>query len=247
MNKLRGKYGEYAMEMSTTKIVEIRDDMASTPAMADSMVEAIISMYRWGCDVGICDVNPAIGVAKIDKGKGGATPWPANDLHKFRDFHGHGTTPHLALTIFMFTACLISDAILLGRQHEFVRQGVHGLSWRPTKRGSAPVEIPMLPPLLKAIRAQSVVGERCLLNSKGKPFAPPDSLGQMFRRWCHDAGLKDKSSHVIQKAAGHLLAQEGCSQYQIMTIHGHTQARTSEIYTKGVERWRMTKRCNATT
>ena len=44
----------------------------------------------------------------------------------------------------------------------------------------------------------------------------------------------------FRKAAGHLLAQEGCSQYQIMSIHGHTQAQTSEIYTKGVERWRMT-------
>jgi len=24
-----------------------------------------------------------------------------------------------------------------------------------------------------------------------------------------------------------------------MSIHGHTQAKTSEVYTKGVERWKM--------
>jgi len=51
--------------------------------------------------------------------------------------------------------------------------------------------------------------------------------------------LPNRSSHGIRKAAGHLLAQQGYSQYQIMTIHGHTQAQTSEIYTKGVERWKM--------
>lgn len=64
-------------------------------------------------------------------------------------------------------------------------------------------------------------------------------LGNMFRRWCIAAGLEGRSAHGVRKAAGHLLAQEGCSQYQIMTIHGHTQAQTSEIYTKGVERWKM--------
>jgi hypothetical protein len=25
-----------------------------------------------------------------------------------------------------------------------------------------------------------------------------------------------------------------------MSIHGHTQAKTTEIYTKGVERWKLT-------
>ncbi len=99
----------------------------------------------------------------------------------------------------------------------------------------------MLPPLYRATRSIKIAGETYLLNSKGKPFATPDSLGQMFRRWCREAGLADRSSHGIRKAAGHLLAQEGCSQYQIMTVHRHTQAKTSEIYTKGVERWRMAR------
>lgn len=239
MTRLRAEYGEYSLDMPTAKIVEFRDSMIETPAAADSMVEAIRSMYRWAASVGICDVNPASGVRKIDKGKGGAKPWSSADLRKFREYHIAGTTPHLALTLFMFSACRISDAICLGRNHEFTRNGIRGLSWQPAKRGSARVEIPMLPPLCKATRAVSVIGDTYLLNHKGQPFSTPDSLGQMFRRWCRDAGLQNRSSHGIRKAAGHLLAQEGCSQYQIMSIHGHTQAQTSEIYTKGVERWRM--------
>ncbi|RJL02345.1 hypothetical protein D3P06_11375 [Paracoccus aestuarii] len=54
----------------------------------------------------------------------------------------------------------------------------------------------------------------------------------MSRRQSREEGLDNRSSHGVRKAAGHLLAQEGCSQNQIMTVHGHTQARTSEVYTR---------------
>lgn len=239
LNRLREQYGEYHMMMPPERIIELRDDLAATPAAADSMIEAMRVMYRWAVSIGICDSNPAIGIGKIDRGKGGAVPWTADDLRTFRDCYPSGTVQHLALTLFMFTACRISDAVRLGRGNEIMRGGIRALSWTPKKRGSAEVMIPMLPPLFKATRAQSVIGETYLLNSHGRPFATPDSFGQLFRRWCRQAGLENRSSHGIRKAAGHLLAQEGCSQYQIMAIHGHTQAKTSEIYTKGVERWKM--------
>ncbi len=235
------RYADMAMEIPTRKLVELRDEFSATPARADSIIEGIRGMYRWATERDLCGMNPAIGIARIDQGRGGAKPWTADDLRKFRDHHAPGTTPHLALTLFMFTACRIGDAIKLGRKHEEEIEGVRALSWRPSKRGSAPVTIPMLPPLFKATRAQPTENETYLLNYRAQPYSTPDSLGQMFRRWCRDAGLEDRSSHGIRKAAGHLLAQEGCSQYQIMTIHGHTQAKTSEVYTKGVERWRLAK------
>jgi integrase len=241
MEVLTSKYADMAMEMPASKLVELRDEFSATPARADSIIEGVRSMYRWATERDLCSINPAIGIARIDKGKGGAIAWTAEDLRKYRKCHLPGTTPHLALTLFMFTACRIGDAIWLGRDQEATIEGVHALSWQPRKRGSAHVSIPMLPPLQRATRAAKVVGDTYLLNIRGKPFSTPDSLGQMFRRWCRDAGLENRSSHGIRKAAGHLLAQEGCSQYQIMTIHGHTQAQTSEVYTKGVERWRLAK------
>ena len=70
MGKFHALYGEYSLDMPTAKIVEMRDSMIETPAAADSMVEGIRSLYRWACNVGICDVNPAVGVGKADKGKG---------------------------------------------------------------------------------------------------------------------------------------------------------------------------------
>ena len=40
----------------------------------------------------------------------------------------------------------------------------------------------------------------------------------------------------LEAIMGELLAEMGCSQHQIMAIMSHTQAKTSEIYTKGAER-----------
>ena len=75
------------------------------------------------------------------------------------------------------------------------------------------------------LRSVGVVGEEVLRNR--------------FRKWCDAAGLEGLSSHGVRKAAGHLLAQNGCSQHPIMAIHGHTEAKTSEVYTKGFERWTL--------
>lgn len=237
--QLRGKCGDYSLDIPASEIIKLRDEMAATPASADSMVEAIRTMFRWAVERGICDVNPAIGISKIDRGRGGAKPWTAEDLRAYRNIHAPGTTAHLCLTLFMFTACRISDAVILGRGNEFDRNGTKGLGWQPKKKNSPFVEVPILPPLYKATRAATVQGTTYLLTDNGLPFSSPDALGQRFKKWCRAADLGHLSSHGIRKAAGHLLAQEGCTQYQIMSIHGHTEAKTSEIYTKGVERWRL--------
>ncbi|MCH2274181.1 MAG: hypothetical protein MK397_05615, partial [Thalassospira sp.] len=60
-------------------------------------------------------------------------------------------------------------------------------------------------------------------------------------KWCLDADLPDLSSHGIRKGAGKLLAEEGCTQYEIMAVHGHAEAKTSETYTSGAERWKLAR------
>lgn len=241
LTSLAGRWGEFAMEMPRAQVIRIQDELAATPAWADSMVEAIRVMYRWALDRDLVTVNPALGVAKIDKGRGGATAWSIDDLATFRQHHPPGTMAHLALTLLVFTACRIGDARILGRGHEFRDQGVDMIGWTPAKKGSARVEIPMMPQLFAATRAMVLQGPTYLLTERGQTFKSADVMSATFRRWCQEAGLLNRSAHGIRKAAGHLLASAGCSQYHIMVIHGHTQARTSEIYTKGVERRRLAR------
>lgn len=237
-DRLRAPYGDKHMDMPRSKIIEIRDSMIATPGAADNMVKAVRALYAWAIENGLVKSNPAAGIGKINRGTG-AKPWSVDDLRAFKARHPQGTMAHLALTLFMFTACRISDAVILGRKHETQLDGITYLDWQPAKKGSAHVTVPVLPPLADAIAAQKVVGPTYLLSGHGKPFASAAAFGNWFRARVHEAGLKDRSPHGIRKAAGELMALQGATQYHIMAVHGHTQAKTSEGYTRGVNRQRL--------
>jgi integrase len=232
-----GRYGDFHMAAPASAFVAMRDSWAHVPGAADNLIKSIRAIYEWAIERGMIAHNPAAGIGAINRNpKGGATPWTAADLRKFREHHPPGTTAHLWLTLQAFTACRIGDALILGRDHEVMINGQLWLKWQPGKKGSAPVAIPMLPPLIKATRAAVVVGPTYLLSEKGQPFTSVEALRVRVQRWCSAAGLIDRSSHGIRKAMAELMAEAGCTQHQIMAVMAHTQAKTSEVYTKGVER-----------
>ena len=238
--RLRAEYGQKHMAMPPDQVVRIRDAMVATPGAADNMVKSIRALYAWAIERRIIDgPNPAAGVGKLLRKHRGAVAWSIEDLAQFRKRHPLGTTAHLALTLFMFTACRVGDVVRLGRANEVQRGGITWLEWQPGKSGSAPVSVPILPPLEKALRARPVIGPTYLLTGHGKPFASAASFGNKFRDWTAEAQMTDRSPHGIRKAAGELMASQGASQYHIMAVHGHTQAKTSEVYTRGIERAKL--------
>ncbi|WP_417255326.1 site-specific integrase [Celeribacter halophilus] len=231
------RYGDCDMDAPTAAFVAIRDAWANTPGAADNLIKSVRSVYNWAIERGEISHNPAAGIAAINKNpKGGATPWTAADLKRFREAHPKGTTAHLWLTLQAFTACRIGDAIWLGREQEITHNGQIWLEWQPRKKGSAPVSIPMMPPLFEATRASKIIGPAYILNEKGQPFASTEALRVRVQRWCKAAGLPGRSSHGVRKAVAELMAESGCTQHQIMAVMSHTQAKTSEIYTKGAQR-----------
>lgn len=233
--RLRAEYGEKHMAMPRSAVVRLRDKLTATPGAADNMVKAIRVLYSWAIDQGHVTENPAAGIATINRGTG-ATPWSLDDLARFRARHPLGTMPHLALSLFAFTGCRIDDAIRLGPAHLVTRDRAVSLHWQPGKRGSAPVTVPVLPQLQRAIDAQAMRGPTFLLSTYGQPFASGRAFGNKFRAWVADTGLEDRSPHGIRKALAGLLAGMGASQYEIMSILAHTSAKTSEIYTRGADR-----------
>ena len=231
------RYGDCDMDAPPAAFVEIRDTWASHPGAADNLIKSVRAIYTWAMERGLIKHNPAAGIGTINRNpQGGATPWTAADLKQFRTHHKPGTTAHLWLTLQAFTACRIGDALWLGREQEVTIAGDLWLKWQPRKKGSAPVAIPMLPPLLKATRAAKIVGATYLLSETGKPFTSVEALRVRVQRWVTAAGLPGKSSHGIRKAVAEMMAESGCSQHQIMAVLAHTQAKTSEVYTKGAAR-----------
>lgn len=229
------RYGDFDMDAPAAAFIEIRDAWATHPGAADNLIKTVRAVYTWAQEREYIRHNPAAAIKAINVNPaGGAVPWSVAELKKFREHHPKGTAAHLWLTLHAFTACRIGDAIWLGRAQEVTRDGQLWLSWQPRKRGSAFVSIPMMPPLIAATRSSD--GPAYLLNDKGKPFASVEALRVRVQRWCSAAGIPDRSSHGIRKAVGEMMAQNGCSQYQVMAVMAHTQAKTSEIYTKGAER-----------
>jgi integrase len=231
------RYGDCNMNAPTSAFIEIRDAWASHPGAADNLIKSVRAVYSWAMERAEIDHNPAASIGPINRNpKGGATPWTSADLKAFKTAHPQGTTAHLWLTLQAFTACRIGDAIWLGRDQETTHNGQIWLEWQPRKKGSAPVSLPILPQLLEATRAVKIIGPSYVLNEKGKPFSSTEALRVRVQRWCKTAGLSDRSSHGVRKAVAELMAESGCSQHQIMAVMAHTEARTSEIYTKGVQR-----------
>jgi integrase len=232
-----GRYGDFHMDAPTSAFVAIRDAWAAHPGAADNLIKSVRAVYDWAGERGMVSHNPAAGITPINLNpKGGAIPWTPKDLRQFREAHPKGTTPFLWLTLLAFTACRIGDARWLGRKHEVVRGTQRYLEWQPEKKGSAPVSVPMLPQLYEATRSVSVIGPSYLLSSRGLPYKSSDSLRNQVRRWCDAAGLNELSSHGVRKGVGDMMAEAGCTQHQIMAVMAHTEARTSEKYTKGVAR-----------
>lgn len=237
------EYRGLPASIPAVELEAFKDRMRDKPGKARNVWKLLIAAYDFGRRRGMVSTNPARSVDRPQyKSRGGAKPWTADDLKKFRKTHAFGTMPHLCLTLFMFTACRIGDAYQLGRKHEVRKNGGLWLEWQPSKRGSTPVCIPVLPPLKRAIQHQKVVGETYLLTGHGRPFASAESLRNSLRKWCGEAGLEGLSSHGIRKAAGHLLALHGATQYEITAIHGHANASTSEVYTKGYDRMLLSER-----
>ena len=144
---LRSDNGAKDMQMPPHIVVQIRDAMTATPGAADNMVKmfkAIRALHAWGMDQGHVTENPASGIGKINRVTG-AAPWSVSEMRKFREKHPVGTEAPLGLTLFMFTACRIDDAVELGRGNEVQREGIVSRCWTPGKRRSAPVTVPIMP------------------------------------------------------------------------------------------------------
>lgn len=230
------RYGGAEMDIPTFAIIAVRDAWAHTPGAADNLVKTLRAVFKFARSRELVQANPAAGIEAINISKGGAKPWTLADLKAFRDRHPKGSMARLWLTLEVFTGCRIGDARILGRGHEVQRGGQTFLEWQPGKKGSAFVSIPMLPALHEATRAVTVVGPTYILNEKGQPFASTEALRVRVQRWITEAGLTDRSSHGIRKALGDFLAENGATQHQIMAVMAHTQAKTSEVYTRGVNR-----------
>ncbi|MGI3167477.1 tyrosine-type recombinase/integrase [Pseudooceanicola sp. 200-1SW] len=233
------RMGDLHHDLPPTGIHHIIDQWGEATAQADNSRKALSAAYKWAITRGRATRNPCTGIARVHRSRGGAVPWSSSDVRAFLDAHPEGTTARRWLLLAMFTACRISDARTLGRQHEVTRDGVVFLDWQPQKKGSAFVSVPIAPQLLAELRATETEGPTYILSEHGRPYRSTAALHQRIRRWVDVAGLENRSQHGLRKAMGEILAEAGATQHQIMAVMAHTQPATSAIYTHRADRRRM--------
>lgn len=240
LNRLLSK-PDKVMLIPQEKLLEMHDAMGATPAQADAFIEAVAVMYDWSIERKHIQTNPARGIKPIYVKGDGAQPWKGADLKAYFAKHKPGSKAHVAMSGLLWTGCRVEDLTILGRGYECLIEGIEALRWTPLKKGSSEVLIPLLPPLKEATRAPKVQGATYVLGRGGKPYSSGDSMSAMVKTWCKDAGLPHLSAHGVRKGLAELLAELGCTQYEIMAILGHSEAKTSEVYTRRVERWKLAR------
>jgi integrase len=166
---------------------------------------------------------------------GSSIGWTDEHIAVYRRRHALGTRARLALELLYGTLQRRGDVVRLGRQH--IQNGI--LSLRQQKTG-AQVDIPVLPELQAAIDAMPTAEHLgFLITEFGRPFTA-EGFGNWFRQQCSAASLpKNLSAHGLRKAGATRLAENGCTDHEIMAWGGWTSIREVQRYTKAANRKRL--------
>lgn len=232
-------------QMATMEPRHIRlvmQQFKNTPHQANNLLKSLRAMFKFGVKIGHLDADPSVGVESNSKVTDGFRPWEIDQVRAFFAHHGLGTKANLAMTLLIITACRRSDLVRLGPGNIQHIDGKPYLAFLQEKTGfkdRTKVVVPLVDALARAISSTPTGEQTFLITDYDKPFSK-NGFGNRFRTWCREAGVPDEfSSHGIRKAVGTFLAEAGCTQYEIMAIHGHGDPKASEIYTRSVDRRKL--------
>jgi hypothetical protein len=107
-----------------------------------------------------------------------------------------------------------------------------------------PLAIPIVSALGQALEMVPRTNLTFLLTERGAPFTA-HSLGDWFKKQCRVAELPQCSMHGLRKLAATRLADEGCSEREIMAITGHTSVAEVSRYTKARDQARLAEQAMA--
>src|SRR5262249_26281815 len=107
-------------------------------------------------------------------------------------------------------------------------------------RNPVRLPIPLAPELAHIIAATpgTSITLTFITTDRGTPYSA-EGFGNVFRRWCADAGLPHCSAHGLRKAAASQLAELGATVHEIAAITGHRSLKEVQRYTRGAEQKKL--------
>lgn len=220
------------------KIVQGREDRASTPAQARNFLDAMRGLFRWALDAEMVAIDPTAGVKNPARPKtGGFKAWTEDDVSAYEARWAAGTKERVWLAVLLYTGLRRGDAVVIGKQH--VRDGVATLR---TEKTGTEVNIPILPILSEALVVGPTGDLAFIVGENGHPLTK-ESFGNMFRAACNAAGVK-KSAHGVRKIGATRAAESGVTVSELEALFGWTGGTMASLYTKTADRKRLARQAS---
>ena len=258
VKKGKVRLGSMKADLPEEAFYHILDSFGVQTGAAENTLKALKAAYKWGRPRGYSKNPEVFLVPSPHKGKGGAMPWTSGDEAKFLEHHGPGTMARRWFWLAKNMAGRIGDTHDIGPTNIKLKNGRAYLAWQPKKKGSKPVEVPLMLELANELQGDNLHDDAFLVNEYGRPFASSGSLDNRIRKWVLAAGLfklveeedpetKEKkkvkkasrSQHGIRKATAQELAHAGASVFEIAARLSHSDAKSSAPYVADVDRARL--------
>jgi len=229
--------GEAPFTAITRKhIIDGRERRAKTPSQAGHFIATMRGMFVWAVDVSLLEADPTAGVKPPKKPKtSGFVAWVDEDVEQYYAKWPLGTHERVWIEVLLYTGLRRGDAVTIGVQH--VRDGVATIQ---TAKTGTEVNIPILPPLQRALEAGPTGDMHFVVGKNGKPLVK-ESFGNMFRDACNAAGVQ-KSAHGLRKIAATRAAEAGATVAELEAMFGWSGGRMASLYTRTADRRRLALR-----
>jgi integrase len=212
-----------------------RDRRAATPFQARHFLDTARGLFAWAKEARLIAADPTSAVKYPHlKSSAGFPVWTEQDVAAYEQHWRFGTRQRVWIAVLLYTGLRRGDAVRLGKQH--VRNGVATLR---TEKTGTDVHIPLLPPLLEALRAGPTGELAFICGASGKPMTK-ESFGNAFSDACRAAGV-NKSAHGLRKIGATRAANNGATVAQLNAIFGWTGSKMASLYTQAADRERLAR------
>lgn len=219
------RYGERPVaDVSVAWLEAVLSQMWETPAAANVLRKVLSGLMDHARRIGWRPDNPVGLTSSYKEGKG-FEDWSEDDIEQFRKTHAIGTMARLTLELALNTAARRCNIATLTRDHI-----IGDRIYVEHAKGNNTTSVPLLLTTKAALEALPAAPIRHLIVTQfGKPFSVA-GLGNRMRKWCDEAGLKNRSMHGLRKAVSRRVAESGGTDAQGQAITGHKRDKTFAEY-----------------
>jgi integrase len=228
------RYGERPVSRVTVAWLDnILGEMWETPAAANELRKCLRGLMETAIKAGWREDNPVNHTDRYQEGEGHHT-WTDDEIQQYRDHHPLGTMARLTMELALNTAARRGNVCQIERDH--IENGHIYVDHLKDNNAAWVLMLPMTRAAIEALPAAPI--KHLVITEFGRPFTPA-GLGNKFRDWSNQAGLKHCSLHGLRKARSRLLAESGATDAQGQAITGHKKDETFREYRAAANRSKL--------